>query len=192
MAPSSANITVLFCRCPAYTSFAHLNYHSLMCLAVPAYSASTAPTISHQPTQLASLLVGGLCLTTAAALTLAWASWRRQRTGCIRPAQPEGVCQGVVGAIGNTPLIRIASLSDATGCEILGKAEMLNPGGSVKDRVALQIVTEAMAEGRLLPGGLITEGTAGSTGVSLAMVAAAVGCHCFIAMPDDAAIEKVQ
>ncbi|KAJ9515563.1 hypothetical protein QJQ45_021677, partial [Haematococcus lacustris] len=129
---------------------------------------------------------------------------------------PEGVCQGVVGAIGNTPLIRIASLSDATGCEvgrggaahststckepsalsawvqILGKAEMLNPGGSVKDRVALQIVTEAMAEGRLLPGGLITEGTAGSTGVSLAMVAAAVGCHCFIAMPDDAAIEKVQ
>ncbi|KAG2451650.1 hypothetical protein HYH02_003430 [Chlamydomonas schloesseri] len=67
---------------------------------------------------------------------------------------------------------------------------MLNPGGSVKDRVALQIVSEALADGRLRPGGLITEGTAGSTGVSLAMVAAAYGCSCSITMPDDAAIEK--
>lgn len=74
--------------------------------------------------------------------------------------------------------------------QILGKAEFLNPGGSVKDRVALAIIQEALAAGRLAPGGLITEGTVGSTGVSLAMCAAAVGCHAFIAMPDDAAIEK--
>lgn len=114
-------------------------------------------------------------------LPAAW--WRQQ----LPPA-----VNGVLGAIGNTPLIRIASLSEATGCEILGKAEFLNPGGSVKDRIALQIVQEALASGQLQPGGLITEGTAGSTGVSLAMVAAAVGCHCFIAMPDDAAIEKSQ
>ncbi|GIL88364.1 hypothetical protein Vretimale_15049 [Volvox reticuliferus] len=97
---------------------------------------------------------------------------------------------GVLDLIGNTPLIRIASLSEETGCEILAKAEMLNPGGSVKDRVALQIVTEALQEGRLRPGALITEGTAGSTGVSLAMVAAALGCSCAITMPDDAAVEK--
>ncbi|GAX77674.1 hypothetical protein CEUSTIGMA_g5117.t1 [Chlamydomonas eustigma] len=101
-------------------------------------------------------------------------------------------CHGVMGAIGNTPLIRIESLSQETGCEIYGKAEFLNPGGSVKDRIALQIVKEAIDEGRLVPGALITEGTAGSTGVSLAMVAAAYGCKCFISMPDDAAVEKVQ
>lgn len=76
--------------------------------------------------------------------------------------------------------------------QILAKAEFLNPGGSVKDRVALEIIQEALAEGRLRPGGLVTEGTVGSTGVSLAMCAAAFGCHAFIAMPDDAAIEKAQ
>lgn len=76
--------------------------------------------------------------------------------------------------------------------QILAKAEFLNPGGSVKDRVALEIIHEALAEGRLRPGGLVTEGTVGSTGVSLAMCAAAFGCHAFIAMPDDAAIEKAQ
>ena len=76
--------------------------------------------------------------------------------------------------------------------QILAKAELLNPGGSVKDRVALQIIQEAQASGALQAGGLITEGTAGSTGISLAMMAAAVGCNCFIAMPDDAASEKAQ
>ncbi|KAL4524932.1 hypothetical protein Ndes2526B_g07119 [Nannochloris sp. 'desiccata'] len=99
---------------------------------------------------------------------------------------------GLPALIGNTPLIRIASLSEGTGCEILAKAEFLNPGGSVKDRVALEIVQEAFQDGRLVPGGLITEGTVGSTGVSLAMVAASYNCRCFIAMPDDAAIEKSQ
>jgi len=153
---------------------------------------------------------------------------------------------GVLAAVGGTPLLRVASLSEATGCEILAKAEMLAPGGSVKDRVAASIVREAVAAGALaLPrkgargtGGLIsddddeddddddddddegdgdgngggalgedkgdgdrpgeprpfvpllTEGTAGSTGVSLATVAAASGCRCFVALPDDAALEK--
>ncbi|WIA40306.1 hypothetical protein OEZ86_013677 [Tetradesmus obliquus] len=118
-------------------------------------------------------------------LPSSWSNSRQQQQ--LPPA-----VDSVLGAIGNTPLIRIASLSEQTGCEILGKAEFLNPGGSVKDRVALRIVAETLASGQLQPGGLITEGTAGSTGVSLAMVAAAVGCHCFIAMPDDAAVEKAQ
>ncbi|CAI5510518.1 unnamed protein product [Closterium sp. Naga37s-1] len=100
--------------------------------------------------------------------------------------------EGLVAAIGNTPLIRIASLSAATGCEIYGKAEFVNPGGSVKDRVALRIVQEALESGQLKPGGLITEGSAGSTGVALALVAAAFGCRCFVAMPDDAAVEKAE
>ncbi|OAE18964.1 hypothetical protein AXG93_461s1050 [Marchantia polymorpha subsp. ruderalis] len=102
------------------------------------------------------------------------------------------VKNGLVGLIGNTPLIKIRSLSDATGCEILGKAEFLNPGGSVKDRVAVKIIQEALQNGTLRVGGLITEGSAGSTGVSLAMVASAYGCKCHVVIPDDAAIEKAQ
>ncbi|KAL9997556.1 putative cystathionine beta-synthase [Helianthus debilis subsp. tardiflorus] len=98
---------------------------------------------------------------------------------------------GIVGAIGNTPLIRINSLSDATGCEILAKAEFLNPGGSVKDRVAVQIIEEALESGQLLKGGVVTEGSAGSTAISLATVAPAYGCKCHVVIPDDAAIEKV-
>jgi cysteine synthase A len=98
----------------------------------------------------------------------------------------------VVDLIGNTPLIRIKSLSEATGCEIYGKAEFTNPGGSVKDRVALHIVEEALHSGQLHPGGTIFEGTAGSTGVSLAMVSAALGCKAHVVLPDEAAIEKAQ
>lgn len=129
----------------------------------------------------------------AAAAVGLWFAARQQRRGWRGHAAPSASrVDGVAGAIGNTPLIRIHSLSQATGCEILGKAEFLNPGGSVKDRVALRIIQEALASGALQPGGLITEGTAGSTGVSLAMVAAAYGCRCFIAMPDDAAIEKAE
>ncbi|KAI7845595.1 hypothetical protein COHA_000882 [Chlorella ohadii] len=111
----------------------------------------------------------------------------RGASSSLRP-----VGQGLADLIGNTPLIRLASLSEQTGCQILAKAEFLNPGGSVKDRVALEIIQEALTEGRLRQGGLVTEGTVGSTGVSLAMCAAAFGCHAFIAMPDDAAIEKAQ
>lgn len=100
--------------------------------------------------------------------------------------------RGLVAAIGNTPLIRINSLSDATGCEILGKAEFLNPGGSVKDRVAVKIIEEALESGALAQGGVIIEGSAGSTAISLATVAPAYGCKCHVVIPDDVAIEKSQ
>ncbi|CAA7050789.1 unnamed protein product [Microthlaspi erraticum] len=99
---------------------------------------------------------------------------------------------GLVDAIGNTPLIRINSLSEATGCEILGKCEFLNPGGSVKDRVAVKIIQEALECGKLFRGGIVTEGSAGSTAISLATVAPAYGCKCHVVIPDDAAIEKSQ
>ena len=82
---------------------------------------------------------------------------------------------GIVGAIGNTPLIALKRASEATGCEILGKAEFMNPGQSVKDRAALFIIRDAEAEGRLRPGGRIVEGTAGNTGIGLAMVGQGAG-----------------
>ncbi|XP_027331552.1 cysteine synthase 2 [Abrus precatorius] len=100
--------------------------------------------------------------------------------------------KGLVDAIGDTPLIRINSLSDATGCEILGKCEFLNPGGSVKDRVAVKIIEEALESGQLLPGGIVTEGSAGSTAISIATVAPAFGCKTHVVIPDDAATEKSQ
>ncbi|TKY86254.1 hypothetical protein EX895_005079 [Sporisorium graminicola] len=104
------------------------------------------------------------------------------------------VVSGVEGLIGNTPLMRINSLSDATGCEILGKAEFLNPAGSPKDRVALQILRDAEEEGLLYPhtGSCIFEGTVGSTGISLATLARAKGYRCSIVIPDDVAREKVE
>lgn len=97
-----------------------------------------------------------------------------------------------IEAIGNTPLIRINSLSDATGCEILGKAEFLNPGGSVKDRAAWWMIREHELAGRLLPGGTVVEGTAGNTGIGLAHVCNARGYKCVIFMPDNQSPEKVQ
>ncbi|KHN23847.1 Cysteine synthase 2 [Glycine soja] len=100
--------------------------------------------------------------------------------------------KGLVDAIGNTPLIWINSLSAATGCQILGKCEFLNPGGSVKDRVAVQIIQEALESGQLRPGGIVTEGSAGSTAISIATVAPAYGCRTHVVIPDDAAIEKSQ
>ncbi|GLJ07163.1 hypothetical protein SUGI_0060170 [Cryptomeria japonica] len=109
-----------------------------------------------------------------------------------RRSKKRSVADGVIGAIGNTPLIKIKSLSNATGCEILAKAEFLNPGGSVKDRVAAKIIQEALQSGELVKGGVITEGSAGSTAVSLATVAPAYGCKCHVVIPDDAAIEKAQ
>ena len=98
----------------------------------------------------------------------------------------------MLDTIGNTPMIRVKSLSEITGCDVLIKCEFANPGGSVKDRVALRIVTDAMANGTLRKGGVVTEGTAGSTGVSVAMVANALGCEAFLSLPDDAAAEKSQ
>ncbi len=93
-------------------------------------------------------------------------------------------------AIGNTPLIRLCRASEATGCEILGKAEFLNPGQSVKDRAALWIIRDAVARGALAPGGTIVEGTAGNTGIGLALVGAAMGFRTVIVIPETQSREK--
>lgn len=98
---------------------------------------------------------------------------------------------GFVGSIGNTPLIRLNSVSEETGCEILGKAEFLNPGGSVKDRAALYIIQEAEQQGLLRPGGTVVEGTAGNTGIGLAHICNAKGYHCLIIIPDTQSQEKI-
>jgi cysteine synthase A len=99
---------------------------------------------------------------------------------------------GFVGAVGNTPLIRLRGVSEETGCEILGKAEFMNPGGSVKDRAAKWIVLAAERRGTLKPGGTVVEGTAGNTGIGLAHVCNARGYKCVIVMPDNQAAEKYQ
>jgi len=96
----------------------------------------------------------------------------------------------VIAAIGNTPLIRLKRASEQTGCEILGKAEFLNPGQSVKDRAALYIIRDAVARGALKPGGTIVEGTAGNTGIGLAMVANALGFKTVIVIPETQSEEK--
>ena len=97
----------------------------------------------------------------------------------------------MLSAIGNTPLIRLRRASDATGCEILGKAEFMNPGGSVKDRAALAIVEAAVADGSLELGGTIVEGTAGNTGIGLTLVANARGYRSVIVMPETQSREKI-
>ncbi len=96
----------------------------------------------------------------------------------------------VIDAIGRTPLIRLKRASEETGCDIWGKAEFMNPGQSVKDRAALQIVRQAEADGRLRPGGLIVEGTAGNTGIGLAMVGSALGYRTLIVIPRTQSEEK--
>ena len=93
-------------------------------------------------------------------------------------------------AIGNTPLIRLNKVSDETGCEILGKAEFMNPGQSVKDRAALYIIRDAIARGDLKPGGTIVEGTAGNTGIGLALVGASLGFRTVIVIPETQSQEK--
>src|SRR5512143_3235237 len=101
------------------------------------------------------------------------------------------VRDGFLDAIGNTPLIRLNRASQETGCEILGKAEFLNPGSSVKDRAALAIVREAEASGALRPGGVIVEGTAGNTGIGLALVGNARGYRTVIVIPETQSREKI-
>jgi cysteine synthase len=98
--------------------------------------------------------------------------------------------QDALAAIGNTPLIRLTRASELTGCEILGKAEFMNPGQSVKDRAALWIVRDAIARGALRPGGVIVEGTAGNTGIGLAVVGNALGFRTVIVIPDTQSQEK--
>jgi cysteine synthase A len=93
-------------------------------------------------------------------------------------------------AVGNTPLIRLNKASELTGCEILGKAEFMNPGQSVKDRAALSIITHAIADGSLKPGGTIVEGTAGNTGIGLALVGSAMGYKTVIVIPETQSQEK--
>ena len=92
--------------------------------------------------------------------------------------------------VGNTPLIRLRKASELTGCNILGKAEFMNPGGSVKDRAAKAIVLDAEARGLLRPGGVIVEGTAGNTGIGLALVVNSLGYHTVIVIPDTQSQEK--
>lgn len=100
------------------------------------------------------------------------------------------VFRDLAASIGNTPLIRLNKASDATGCEILGKAEFLNPGQSVKDRAALYIIKDAVARGLLKPGGTIVEGTAGNTGIGLALVGASMGFRTVIVIPETQSQEK--
>jgi cysteine synthase A len=100
------------------------------------------------------------------------------------------VRDGFVGAVGNTPLIRLRRISEETGCTILGKAEFLNPGGSVKDRAALAIILDAEKRGTLRPGGVIVEGTAGNTGIGLALVGNARGYRSVIVIPETQSQEK--
>src|SRR6185437_10544193 len=98
--------------------------------------------------------------------------------------------QGIIEAIGNTPLIKLERASQATGCTILGKAEFMNPGGSVKDRAGRQMIMEAEKRGELRPGGLVVEATAGNTGIGLALVANARGYRTVIVIPETQSQEK--
>ncbi len=98
--------------------------------------------------------------------------------------------QNLADLVGNTPLVRLRAVSEATGCEILGKAEFMNPGQSVKDRAALWIIRDAVARGELAPGGTIVEGTAGNTGIGLALVGASMGFRTVIVIPETQSQEK--
>src|SRR5215831_6020768 len=99
---------------------------------------------------------------------------------------------GIDRYVGNTPLVRLRRLSELTRCEILAKVEFMNPGGSVKDRAALSIIAEAEAAGKLKPGDTIIEGTAGNTGIGLAVVGLARGYRSVIVIPETQSIEKIQ
>ena len=107
------------------------------------------------------------------------------------PAHDDSWSNGLDDAIGNTPLIRLRRASEATGCTILGKAEFMNPGGSVKDRAGLYIINDARQRGVLKPGGTIVEGTAGNTGIGLTLVGNAHGYRCVIVMPETQSQEKI-
>jgi len=102
-----------------------------------------------------------------------------------------GWAADLAGAIGNTPLIKLRRASEATGCTILGKAEFMNPGGSVKDRAGLAIILDAEQRGTLKPGGTIVEGTAGNTGIGLTIVGNSRGYRCVIVMPETQSKEKI-
>lgn len=109
----------------------------------------------------------------------------------IGVSKAQGVVKGLTGAIGNTPLIRLNHISEATGCEVLGKAEFMNPGGSIKDRAALFVVKDAEERGLLQPGGTVVEGTAGNTGIGLAHVCRSKGYKLVIYMPNTQSQGKI-
>src|SRR3981189_3055049 len=115
----------------------------------------------------------------------------RDRIGnAIGPTTLIPLHDGIVNAIGHTPLIRLKQASELTGCTILGKAEFMNPGQSVKDRAALFIIEDAVRKGQLRPGGVIVEGTAGNTGIGLALVGNALGYRSVIVIPETQSQEK--
>ena len=101
------------------------------------------------------------------------------------------IANDVSAAVGNTPLIRLRRASEETGCTILGKAEFLNPGGSVKDRIGISMIEEAEKRGDIKPGDTIVEATAGNTGLGLALVAAQKGYHLILVLPDKMSQEKI-
>ncbi|KIM78831.1 hypothetical protein PILCRDRAFT_792674 [Piloderma croceum F 1598] len=147
---------------------------------------------------LYGIIIGVSLSLSSTSLALFYQSRKRDRVAAQFDPRPielrsDEILSGVTGLIGNTPLVRINSLSDALGVEILGKAEFLNPGGSVKDRVALRIIEDAEHQGLLHPytGSRIFEGTVGSTGISIATIAKARLEASSIIMPDDVAEEKV-
>ncbi|PVH86566.1 cysteine synthase [Cadophora sp. DSE1049] len=109
----------------------------------------------------------------------------------IGVSKAQGIVKGLTGAIGNTPLIRLNHISDVTGCEVLGKAEFMNPGGSIKDRAALYVVKDAEERGLLKPGGTVVEGTAGNTGIGLAHVCRSKGYKLVIYMPNTQSQGKI-
>src|SRR5690606_33194033 len=108
------------------------------------------------------------------------------------PVFTRSIMKGLLQLIGNTPLMKVHSLSDLTGCEIFMKCENLNPGGTIKDRPALKMVQEGIKDGLLRPGMTIVEGTAGNTGIGLAMVGQAMGYKVLVVMPEGMAKEKHQ
>ena len=114
------------------------------------------------------------------------------RTATIGPTKSRERYLGIDHYIGRTPLVRLRRLSELTGCEILGKAEFMNPGGSVKDRAACRIIAGAEAAGKLKPGDTIIEGTAGNTGIGLTMVGLARGYSTVIVIPETQSVEKIQ
>jgi cysteine synthase A len=134
--------------------------------------------------------ISGFGSIAAVLFTLSW-SFRVARSGIIMTMQlRNGIRNGIIEAIGNTPLIKLKRVSEATGCNILGKAEFMNPGQSVKDRAALFIIEDAVKRGELRPGGVIVEGTAGNTGIGLALVGNALGFRSVIVIPQTQSQEK--
>ena len=114
-----------------------------------------------------------------------------EKTNHTHPIGNASLVDGLAGAIGNTPLIRLRGPSEASGCTILGKAEFMNPGGSVKDRAGLAIIEAAERSGELRPGGTVVEGTAGNTGIGLTLIANARGYRSVIVMPETQSQEKI-